>query len=269
MKLEKITDLPKALSEAFFTRLGKFAYSYATRLDKNADAIFLNYGYADGDEIDLRKEDEGNRYCIQLYNHVATSAPVSLKGLDILEVGSGRGGGASYIARYFNPASFTGIDLCIKAVEFSSRHHSAPSTSFLCGDARKLPFEDNRFDAVINIESSHNYDDIDRFFIEVYRTLKRGGYFLFADFRNPKLLGLLKEKLNNSGLKILKEEIITRNVIKALELDSERRSNLIKALVPKLLHKPSMALAGVKGTSLYNSFVTGKKEYFNFVLQKS
>ena len=86
--------------------------------------------------------------------------------------------------------------------------------------------------------------------------------------RNKNSINLLREQLRNSGLKIIKEKTITPNIIKALDLDSERRENLIKRLVPKLLHKPSMALAGVKGTAVYRSFVIGKKEYLNFVLQK-
>ena len=102
MKLKKITNSPRVLLYMFFTRLGHFVYSYASRLDKDAEAIFLNYGYADDNlKLELRKEDDKNRYCIQLYNHIVASLPVELKGLDVLEVGSGRGGGASYVARYF------------------------------------------------------------------------------------------------------------------------------------------------------------------------
>ncbi len=253
----------------FFTRMGHFVYSYASRLDKDAEAIFLNYGYAeDGLKLDLRKEDNNNRYCIQLYNHIVTSLPVELKGLDVLEVGSGRGGGASYIARYFNPGSITGLDLCRKAVKFCTEHYAVNGVSFVCGDALNLPFQNNSLDVVIGVESSHGYPNINRFFSEVIRVLRPGGYFLLSDFRNKNAIGLLREQLCGSGLRILKEEVITPNVIKALDLDSGRREKLIKKLVPKLIHKPSMALAGVKGTAAYKSFVTGKRAYLNFVLQK-
>ena len=34
----------------------------------------------------------------------------SLNGLNVLEVGSGRGGGLNYISRYLNPSSCIGVD---------------------------------------------------------------------------------------------------------------------------------------------------------------
>jgi len=269
MKLKKITNSPRVLLYRFFTRIGHFIYSYASRLDKDAEAIFLNYGYAnDSLKLELRKEDAKNRYCIQIYNHIVASLPVELKGLDVLEVGSGRGGGASYVARYFNPGSITGLDLCQKAVKFCTEHYAINGVTFVCGNALNLPFQNNSLDVVIGLESSHGYFNIKRFFSEVNRVLKPGGYFLLSDFRNKNSIDLLREQLRNSGLKIIKEETITPNIIKALDLDSERREKLIKRLVPKLLHKPSMALARVKGTAVYRSFVIGKKEYLNFVLQK-
>ena len=268
-EIKKITAGLKSLPDMFFTKLGHFVYSYASRLDKDAEAVFLNYGYADDNlTLELRKEDVKNRYCIQLYNHIVASLPVELKGLDMLEVGSGRGGGASYIARYFNPGSIIGLDLCRKAVKFCRSYYTVKGVSFICGNALQLPFQNNSLDVVVGIESSHGYPNISRFFSEVIRILKPGGYFLLADFRNKNAINLLREQLRVSGLKIIKEETITPNIIKALDLDSERREKLIKKLVPKLIHKPSMALAGVKGTAAYKSFVTGKREYLNFVLQK-
>ncbi|MCX5642404.1 MAG: class I SAM-dependent methyltransferase [Candidatus Omnitrophica bacterium] len=269
MRHKKTINGPRILLDMFFTRIGHYLYSYASRLDEDAEAIFLNYGYADENlKLELREEDGKNRYCIQLYNHIVTSLPAELKGLDVLEVGSGRGGGASYIARYFYPNSVVGLDLCRRAVTFCAEHYAINGLSFVCGNALNLPFQSKSLDVVVGVESSHGYPNIKQFFSEVDRVLKPGGYFLLSDFRNKDCIGLLREQLRSSGLKIIREETITPNIIKALELDSERRKELIERLVPKLLHKMSMALAGVKGTGAHMSFVTGKKEYLNFVLQK-
>ena len=261
--------IPQLLFRMFLIKVGRIWYSYLSKLDKNAEVIFLNHGYAeDKKKLELKKEDENNRYCIQLYNHIVSSAPIKMEGLDILEVSCGRGGGASYIHRYFNPNSMTGIDLCKNAIRFCKKHYSIKGMSFFRRDALNLLFKDNSFDIVINIEASHNYTDMDKFFSEVNRVLKQGGYFLYTDFRSKKLVNLLKEQLNASNLKIIKEEIITSNIVKALNLDSERRLGLIKKLTLKFLHKLAKEFAGVKGTGVYKSFMTGRKEYLNFVLQK-
>ena len=37
----------------------------------------------------------------------------------------------------------------------------------MLGDSENLPFEDNTFDAVLNIESSHCYASMDKFIKEV------------------------------------------------------------------------------------------------------
>ena len=79
----------------------------------------MNYGYADLDNpktIELKPEDEAERYGLQLYHQAASWA--NLKGKDVLEVGSGRGGGASYIARYLEPNSYVGIDLSEPGIQF-------------------------------------------------------------------------------------------------------------------------------------------------------
>ena len=63
------------------------AYGY-----KKRDWTFMNYGYAPDSaaaKVVLHAHDEINRYCIQLYHYVASA--VELRGLKLLEVGSGRG----------------------------------------------------------------------------------------------------------------------------------------------------------------------------------
>jgi len=77
----------------------KFWYLYLSAINKNAEIIFMNYGYSkDNYKIEIEETDEKNRYSIQLYHLVATG--VDITGKDILEVGCGRGGGLSYINRY-------------------------------------------------------------------------------------------------------------------------------------------------------------------------
>jgi ubiquinone/menaquinone biosynthesis C-methylase UbiE len=233
------------------------------------DWTFMNYGYAPQDESQipvLHAEDEINRYCIQLYHHVANA--VELSGRDVLEIGSGRGGGADYIKRYLAPARMVGVDFSDKAVNLCRQHYCVEGLSFELSDAEHLPFDDQSFDVVINIESSHCYGSMDDFLAQVKRVLKPGGYFLFADFRNSEQLDGLAEQLDRTAMRRIKQENITPNVINALDADHGRRIAHIQRGIPNPLRKLMREFAGSKGTWIYKGFLEGTIVYQNFVYQK-
>ena len=243
-------------------------YWYINKSDKNAEIIFMNYGHADtSPEIILDTKDEYNRYSIQLYHYLASA--IELQNKDIYEVGCGRGGGLDYITRHFSPASATGIDLDKQAIAFCNRHYSLKSLSFLQGDAHKLPLDNKSCDVVINVESSHRYPDINLFFKGVHRILRPGGYFLFTDFRYDFEIPFLQKELQSSGMSLIKEEFITKQVVTALELDDGRRRKLVKKLTPRFLHKTALDFAGTIGSETYNKFVSSKYVYFNYIFQKN
>ena len=77
------------------------------------DWAFMNYGYApataDVDVPPLQSSDERDRLCIQLYLHAIDHSDLQDK--DVLEVGSGRGGGALFISRYLQPRLDDGVGL--------------------------------------------------------------------------------------------------------------------------------------------------------------
>jgi fatty-acid O-methyltransferase len=114
----------------------------------------LNFGYEEDPPMALPLEaaDEPNRYWIQLYHRTATQA--DLTGKRVLEVGCGHGGGASYLMRTLHPASYTGLDLNPDGIAFCKKRHNVPGLDFVQGDAENLPFPDQSFDLVVNIESS-------------------------------------------------------------------------------------------------------------------
>jgi len=246
-------------------------YDQMSRLDRDADMIFMNYGWASLDPADqsltLQPEDEPNRYCIQLYHQVASA--VDLHGQDVLEVGSGRGGGSSYIARYLGPRSMTGLDFSPKAIEFCQRHYDVPGLHFVRGSAEDLDFADESFDAVVNVESSHCYPSMERFLAGVHRVLKPGGHFLYTDHRRRERVDLLRQQLEESALTLLHEEDIGANVVRALELDNARKQALIHSKVPRPLRGFFNEFAGMEGTNTsYARLSSGASRYLRFVLRK-
>ena len=52
--------------------------------------------------------------------------------------------------RTLRPASYTGLDLNRAAVAYCRKRHNLLGVDFVHGDAEKLPFPDQSFDAVIN-----------------------------------------------------------------------------------------------------------------------
>ena len=246
-------------------------YEYISTLDKDANVLFMNYGYADLDpdarRLELLAEDEKHRYAAQLYHHVASA--IDWAGLEALEIGAGRGGGACYILRRFGPKSIVGTDLAVRAMHFCNRHYSMPGLSFAVGDAGCLTFPDHSFDVIINVESSLYYPDVERFFGEVARVLKPNGYFLYADMRYIDEVDHWRAQLRNTGLQLLSEENLTLNVIKALALDYERKLRLIDQYAPRLLRKPFNEFAGMTGASLTRgSPKDGERIYLNFLFRK-
>ena len=245
-------------------------YQFLAGYYQKKDWSFMNYGYApldhQAEKLNLEDSDEPNRYCIQLYHHVASV--VNLKDLNVLEVGSGRGGGSYYIKRHLEPKTIVGVDFSEKAVAFCNKNYFVEGLSFVTDDAEFLPFEDNSFDVVVNIESSHCYYSMDAFLKQVKRVLRQGGYFLYADFRGKDKIDTLHKQLHRSGMTLIKETNITPNVIEALNLDNEHKMVFIQKLIPRLLLKSFQQFAGVKDSKIYEGFRTGRVIYLSFVLQK-
>jgi SAM-dependent methyltransferase len=269
--LRRTFDVAARVSPKFRRLMMKSWYETLVVLDRERDITFMNYGYSGLDssphEISLNDGEQANRYCIQLYHHVA--AAIDLGGKDVVEVGSGRGGGASYVARYLRPRSMKGIDFSKKAIEFCRKYYAVDGLSFLQGDAENLPLADNSVDVIINLESSHCYGSMMKFLSEVYRVLRPGGHFLFSDHRDHDKLNLLREQLNESGLRVVKETDITQNVVAALDLDNDRKQKMIARKCPRVLRREAEEFAAMKGSRAYRTFKSGYSRYLSFVLRKS
>lgn len=249
-------------------KLWRAWYGYLARSYRGADWTFMNYGFDDPrvSRLPLEPADESNRLCIQLYDYV--TAPVDLYGRRVLEVGCGRGGGASFIARYKKPQQMTGVDLSGEAIVFCRETHRVAGLDFQTGDAERLPFPDASFDAVVNVESSHCYPNLPAFFKEVHRVLKSTGHFLYADLHESSDIDEWNNSLLASDFALLLGEDITGQVLSALDQDNERKVRLIRSLAPSVLQSSFQDFAGIRGSKIYEGFRTRSLRYFRFVARK-
>jgi ubiquinone/menaquinone biosynthesis C-methylase UbiE len=240
------------------------------KVDANGATTFLNYGYAgksgEFDHLILEGEYEYHRYAIQLYCH--TTRNHRFPGTHVLEVGCGRGGGAAFLAQTFKPSSYIGLDINSGTTAFCNRRHKVEGLRFITGDAENLPFANNLFDAVVNVESARCYPDIMRFFEEVFRVLKPGGKFLFADMIKPDDLEEMELRLASTGFKFQDKKDIRLNVLAALQSDSKNRKAEIDSKVPAFLRSSFYEFAGVEGSNRFNIFKSGEMGYWTFTLLK-
>lgn len=248
--------------------LWRYWYEFLASWFRDRQWTFMNYGYrpAHGTPpLALAPEDEPDRSCIQLYHLVASAVDLSAR--EVLEVGSGRGGGAAFVARTLRPRRMVGVDISPRTVALCRAWHAVPGLSFEVGNAEQLGFADASFDAVLNVESSHCYGDLGAFVREVRRVLRPGGHFLYADFRPREDLDAWRAGLLAAGLRLRVERDITPGVVAALEADDERKRGLIDAQVVRPLRRAVGRFAALRGTALYDEFRSGALVYRAFVLQ--
>lgn len=178
----------------------------------------------------------------------------------LLELASGSGGPALYLARKFK-CQITGLDINeegLKTANQSAREATITGVKFQFADVnQRLPFDDETFDAVMCMDSMNHFQDRAGIFREWQRVLKTGRRVLFTDpvvitgpISNEELaarsnigfflfvpLDVTKQYIREAGLNLLRCEDVTSNI----ELTSgrwhaaraKRREDLIKIEGPE------------------------------------
>jgi ubiquinone/menaquinone biosynthesis C-methylase UbiE len=247
-------------------KLQKRSYRTLTRKFDADDVVFLNYGYEEDPPmaISLDAADERDRYPIQLYHRTATQAG-DLSGSDALEVGCGHGGGASYLTRTLRPAHYVALDLNPNGIEFCRRRHRLAELEFVVGDAQDLPFPDQSFDAVINIESSIHYPDFRLFLTEVERVLRPGGRFLYADGRFSPHIPDWEAALASAPMQVLSHRDVNTEILRGMKENSKRWQKLLEHHDSKLMRATCQF---VEGSKVYRSMESGDFSYRMYCFAK-
>jgi len=236
---------------------------------KEEDSQFLNYGYTPNpmpEDFVLDSQDEVNRAYIGLYYQAIEGLDLSNK--KILEVGCGRGGGIGYIAKYHKPESVIGLDYSKATIgKAAARYPANDRLSYQWGDAEDLPFADDQFDYVLNIESSHCYSNMDAFVREATRVLKPGGQLLWADMRGKQEVESTNQSFQSENLLSLKIEAnLTEGAINALDEMNQIKMERIRRI--PIGSQFFAEFAGTKGSKIYKWLKSGNVVYLSRRYQK-
>lgn len=255
--------------------LWRFWHASMIRWDGDYQSLrFMNYGYApvDGSSVaSLHDADEsinGEAYGALLYEKAVSW--VQIEDRHVLEVSSGRGGGASHLARTRRPRRYVGLDISGPNVAGCRRAYSSlDNLTFVQGTAERLPFDDDSFDYVLSVEASRAYGSIAAFLSQVRRVLRPDGRFLLTDMRRPEDIGPLRRTIESVGFRWEHHEDITPNVVRALERDNDRKVALMRRRVPPMFLSTFSEFAGTVGSDRYRDFRDGHMRYFSWCLRPS
>ncbi|WP_345376120.1 bifunctional demethylmenaquinone methyltransferase/2-methoxy-6-polyprenyl-1,4-benzoquinol methylase UbiE [Frondihabitans cladoniiphilus] len=118
---------------------------------------------------------------------IATVKAIDAKpGERVLDIAAGTGTSSAAIAK--SGAEVVALDFSAGMVEVGRKRQ--PAIEFIVGDAEKLPFGDDEFDAVTISFGLRNVNKPKTALAEMFRVLKPGGRLVICEFSTPPMAGL-------------------------------------------------------------------------------
>ncbi len=227
----------------------------------------MNLGFAGSGKFEILPEDKPDAHHIALYMKLLNLVPDISNGnkdYKVLEIGCGRGGGCYVMHRYYKLSEITGVDRSPANIKLASR--LVKGIKFIVGNANDFEIQE-KYNLVVNLESSHAYASRLDFFRKVSSALLPGSYFAFGDLIGKANLEKVQHMFTESGLKILQFENINEGVINSVTKNSPEQYPLLTKfpyLFPQRMHNFSV--------SLHSKSFRGLKEdrllYRLYLLQK-
>ena len=151
--------------------------------------MFLNLGYDDLNESPINSIVDTQKRMVDIVTNKFN------KDGTWLDVGSGTGAPACYLAEKYNGINIEGINIVKpqieKANDLAKKNDCESKVKFNYGDAQEIPYEDNYFENIYAIESAFHFEEKIRFANESTRVLKPAGKISIADIViRPKYLKL-------------------------------------------------------------------------------
>jgi demethylmenaquinone methyltransferase/2-methoxy-6-polyprenyl-1,4-benzoquinol methylase len=113
----------------------------------------------------------------------------ALKPRLILDVATGTGDLAIQAVKSLDPEKIIGVDISEGMMEIGRKKIEAKGLSkkieLRKGDSENLPFEENKFDAVIVAYGVRNFENLEKGLADMLRVLKPGGKMVVLEFSKP------------------------------------------------------------------------------------
>ena len=251
-------------------RVRRAFYDTVTRVTMGRDDWqLMNFGLAywqDEPAPVLTESEEPERFALQMYHRVIGGR--CLKDKDLLEIGCGRGGGARYLTRALDPKRFTAIDFAPALIRFCQGLEHDARLDFQVGNAMQLDLPDQSYDAVFNVESSHCYPDKQAFLREVFRVLRPGGTFHYADDFARNTWVRQRRQMRRLGFEVIDEEDITERVLESMQADGRRRQQMVEDLAPRPFRKVAGHWSGLPGSEPFERLAEGINRYVRWVARR-
>jgi len=107
----------------------------------------------------------------------------------ILDIATGTGDLSILAFRELKPKEIIGVDISTKMLEIGIKkikeNRMSDNIHLMNADCANLPFEENRFDAVISAFALRNFENLEDCLSEIYRVLKPGGIISIIDLCDP------------------------------------------------------------------------------------
>lgn len=295
----EVTLVKKKVQESY-TRWAQMVY----------DKAFMNWGLWDKQTFNEYRNLNFNfgKICsiqdiysqLLIYYLIRPLVKANLFNKRLLDIGCGNGIGLKVSSELLRTQYALGVDLVDKFISNANKNfYKMDSVNYIQSDAEQLGLDSESFDIITNLESSHLYPKIERFFKEVERVLAPGGFFCYSDINvNSKQQAKILEEFvaARKNLRIVYKHNITKMVQGSIydRIITQEKTFYKRAYAffdydkDKLLRElPS--LAGAMGLSFLpwwkiwfkNSELSamaknarrdkywGKKYYFYYLIQKS
>lgn len=177
--------------------------SYFGTVEDGIIEAFRNGGGVSYDQMPrfqaLMEEDSGQSVLPALIDIILPIVPGLRErlsqGIDVLDLGSGRGRALNLLAEHFPNSRFTGIDISQEGVDYATeyaREHGLRNVQFRVADAATFA-AGTGFDLITTFDAIHDQKDPAAVLSRIYEALRPDGVYLMQDIRSSVHLEKNKE----------------------------------------------------------------------------